>query len=58
MGYFKKAEKTEFEEIFKGWKFSDTVDANCKGKASLSDYVDASCKGKKAPQPFNAPKMK
>lgn len=56
MGYFKKAEKTEFAAIM--WTLSDTVDANCKGKPSLSDIVDANCKGKKASVPFNAPKIK
>jgi hypothetical protein len=42
----------------KSWTLSDTVDAIAKGKPTLSDIVDANCKGKKAPQPFNAPKIK
>ena len=58
MGYFKKTEKTEFAAIMKSWTLSDTVDAMAKGKPTLSDIVDANCKGKKAPQPFNAPKIK
>jgi len=58
MGYFKKEEKTEFAEMMKTWTLSDSIDSVAKGTATLSDIVDANCKGKKAPQPFNAPKIK